>query len=245
MIERINYYRLNNHELFTLIKSLLSIFKGLDTAALGFKVWYDKLSEALKGLEESINLEVGSGLTIKVVEADDLRDKCFKAFRTYLKACSLRNNAEWVMAADYLLRIVSKYGINLNSESYSKESALLDNLILELKNDSKAVSAMKLILADVWFQELLASQDGFIAIWQMRREEQALKGSSKGELARKEIHKHSINLSRYIELMHSSGQEGPFTSIINNMNEEILKANAIAKSRYTRHHNEAEVKTDI
>jgi hypothetical protein len=245
MIERINYYRLNNTELFTLIKSLLSIFTGLDTAALGLKVWHDKLEHALKNLEDAIGFEIGSSLTIKVVEADDLRDRCFKAFRTYIEACRLRNNTEWVAAADMIIRIMNKYGLNLHNESYTKESALLDNLILELKNDPKAVIALKLILAEVWFQELLASQEAFIAIWQMRREEQALKGSSKGELARKEIHTHSINLSRYIELMYSSGQEEPYLSIINNMNEEIIKANTIAKSRYTRNHNEVEVKTDL
>lgn len=245
MIKRINYYRLNNHELFSLIKSLLSIFTGHDTAALGLKVWFDKLNQALKNLEDSINFKVGSSLTIKVVEADDLRDRCFKAFKIYLEACSLRNNEEWATAADYLLRIVAKYGLYLNNESYSKESALLDNLILELKNDSEAVSAITLVLADIWFQELIASQEAFISVWQLRREAQALKGSSKGELARKEIHEHSINLSRYIELMYSSGQQEPYLSIINNMNEEILKANAIAKSRYTRHQNETEVETDV
>ena len=245
MIKRINYYRLNNHELFSLIKSLLSIFSGLDTATLGFKVWFDKLVQALKNLEDSINFEIGSALTVKVVEADDLRDRCFKAFKTYLEACSLRDNAEWVTAADYLLRIVAKYGTYLNNESYSKESALLDNFILEFKNDPKAVSAITLLLADVWFQELVASQEAFINTWQLRREQQALKGASKGELARKEIHEHSVNLSRYIELMYSSGLEDPYLSIINNMNEEILKANAIAKSRHTRHQNETEVTTDI
>jgi hypothetical protein len=245
MIKRINYYRLNNHELFSLIKSLLSIFSGIDTATLGFKVWFDKLTQALKNLEDSINFEVGSVFTVKVVEADDLRDRCFKAFKTYLKACSLRNNDEWASAADYLLRIMSKYGLYLNTESYSKESALLDNFILELKNDPKAVSSITLVLADVWFQELLASQEAFIHVWQQRREAQALKGSSKGELARKEIHEHSVNLSRYIELMYSTGQEEPYLSLINNMNEEILKANAIAKSRYTRHQNEAGVETDV
>jgi len=171
MIERINYYRLNNQELFTLIKSLLSIFTGVDTTALGFKVWFDKLQKAFKDLEDSIGFEMGSALTIKVVEADDLRDNCFKAFKSYITACSLRNNTEWGVAADTISRIMNKYGMLLYNESYSIESALLDKLILELSQDTEAIKALETLQAGVWFQDLIASQDAFIEVWQRRRED--------------------------------------------------------------------------
>lgn len=245
MIERINYYRLSNTELFTLIKSLLSIFTGVDTAALGIKVWYDKLNHALKNLEDAIGFEIGSSLTIMVVEADDLRDRCFKAFRTYIEACRFRNNIEWVNAADTIIRIMNKYGMNLYKESYTKESALLDNLILELSNSPDAKAAIELLLAGIWLQELTSSQAAFVQIWESRREELAQKGSSKCELARKEIRKQSSDLFRYIELMYGSGQVETYSSIINNMNEEISKANTIVKARQTRRQNSVDIDTDI
>lgn len=245
MIERINYYRLNNPELFTLIKSLLSIFTGVDTTALGLKVWYDKLELALKDLEDAIGFEMGSALTIKVVEADDLRDKCFKAFKCYIEACGLRNNPEWVAAADVITRIINKYGLNLHNESYSKESALLDNLISELSQNPEAITTIELLLADIWVEDLTSSQAAFVQVWESRREDLAQKGSSKSELARKEIRKHSADLCRYIELMYGSGQVELYLSIINNMNEEISKANAIVKSRQTRRQNDKGVEIDV
>jgi len=45
--------------------------------------------------------------------------------------------------------------------------------------------------------------------------------------------------------MYRSGQEEPYLSFINNMNEEISKANALVKSRQTRRQNNIGIETDV
>ena len=80
MIEKINYARLTNNELYTLIKNILSILSGVDLEVLNLKGWIDKLLVPFKKLELSVGMDRGSAFTLLIAQDDDLRDNCFKAF---------------------------------------------------------------------------------------------------------------------------------------------------------------------
>jgi hypothetical protein len=241
MIEKINYARLTNNELYTLIKTIISILTGVDQEALGLKKWIDKLLIPFNTLELSIGKEKGSELTPVIQQDDDLRDRCFKALKTYIEACLLRNNQEWANAAEVLWRIFNNHDLYLHARSYSKESALLDNLILELNDNMEVQTALDVINAREWFNELNESENIFKAHWNERREQSANKPASDSQEARKQIRITSQNLFQFIELMNISNEDDTYLSLINNINEEVIKSNTIVKARITRRKNNEEV----
>jgi len=240
MIEKINYARLTNNELYTLIKTILSILTGVDQEALNLKGWVDKLLAPFKKLELSVGMDKGSVFTILIAQDDDLRDKCFKAFKTYVEACLLRDNEDWNVAGELLWRIINNHGLYLHVESYSKESALLDKLIVELETNAKAQTAIELIKGEEWFSEMKSARDRYKGHWDERREEQANKPNSESEQARKAIRIKSQNLFQFIDLMNISEGGETWLTLIHNINEEIVKSNTITKARITRRENSKE-----
>lgn len=240
MIEKINYARLTNNELYTLIKTILSILTGVDQEALNLKGWLDKLLIPFKKLELSVGMDRGSQFTVLIAQDDDFRDKCFKAFKTYVEACLLRDNDDWNAAGELLWRIINNHGLYLHTESYSKESALLDKLILELEMNAKAREAIVLIKGEEWFTEMKNGRDRYKSHWDERREEQANKPASESEQARKDIRIRSQNLFQFIDLMFVSEGGETWLTLIHQINGEIIKSNTIVKARTTRRENSKE-----
>lgn len=240
MIEKINYARLTNNELYTLIKNILSILSGVDLEVLNLKGWIDKLLVPFKKLELSVGMDRGSAFTLLIAQDDDLRDNCFKAFKTYIEACLLRDNDDWNAAGELLWRIINNHGLYLHVKSYSKESALLDKLIIELETNAKAQAAIELIKGGEWFLEMKSARDKYKGHWDERREEQANKPNSESEQARKDIRIKSQNLFQFIDLMNISEGGETWLTLIHNINEEIMKSNTIAKARTTRRENSKE-----
>lgn len=245
MFEKINYRSLTNTEVYSLIKIIIAIlFKG-DTELLKIKEWVDKLVVPFKKLEVSIGLDRGSDKTELIREADEIRDNCFKAIKAYLEACKLRNKEEWRIAAELLWRIIENHGLLMHNESYSKESSLLENLIIEFDSNSKAKEAITIINLTEWFNELKNSQQSFQNLWSDRRDERINKPSSESIEARKDIKQTTAYLFQSIELNYVSSNNEAYLKLISAINDEIKNANVIAKARITRRKNNEEVKVEI
>ncbi|WP_321517030.1 DUF6261 family protein [Marinifilum fragile] len=241
MFEKINYRNLTNTEVYNLIKTVIAIVSGVDTDLLKLKLWLDKLSIPFKKLEVSIGLDRGSDKTELIREADDIRDNCFKAIKAYLEACKLRNNEAWQNAAEVLWRIIENHGLLIHNESYSKESSLLDNLIIELDENKDAKEAITILLLTEWHNELKSAQQSFLALWNERRDERINKPTSESIEARKAIKETTAYLFQSIELNYISTNDETYLNLINGINDEIKNANTIAKARITRRKNNEEV----
>ncbi|WP_421918224.1 DUF6261 family protein [Marinifilum sp.] len=244
MFEKINYRNLGNTETYNLIKTIVAIVSGADTEPLKFKVWLDKLSVPFKKLEVSIGLDRGSEKTELIREADDIRDSCFKAIKAYLEACKLRNNETWQNAAGVLWRIIENHGLLIHNESYSKESSLLDNLIIELDTNEEAKVAIASLQLTDWHNELKTAQQSFLSLWNERRDERISKPTSESIEARKEIKTSTAYLLQSIELNYISSGDETYLNLIDGINDEIKSANAIAKARITRRKNNEELSED-
>ena len=160
MLKSISYYSLSANGLFTFTQSIFSLLSEKDLSSFGMTSFIDKAKKLFTNYESALRRDDVNPLTINVQHADEMRDLRFMALKEYFSACLYRESEEWNQAAEDLIRIIKRYGLNLHRYGMAEESAALSNMIEEMKSGPMNVH-IKTIQAEDWLNELEASQHYF------------------------------------------------------------------------------------
>jgi len=202
------------------------------------------LDDDLGGLDLAYLKPKFKNLTMTVGDSDTARDDAFRAFKTYVEACSLRKLDGYDGACELLMEYIALHGRNLHRESYAVQTAREKKLILDLETTPALTAAMATIGANDWFQEMKTSQEKFETVYEHRNDNTAATPSIKTEDACIAL-RHSIEmLIRYIDVMASLKINPVFDTITQEMNQLISATMVNVKSRQTRLDHEREETVD-
>ncbi|WP_282015562.1 DUF6261 family protein [Marinifilum flexuosum] len=240
MIENMSFHALHRDEYFTFGKRVKEIFTGYELEPLNLKHPYDRVVAALTNLDEAMIKNSTAALTTEVVNKDIRRDDGFVALRNYLRACEKRLKPEWQKAARLVLNEIRVYGVNLHKESYSAESARLNNLLSDFENKPELKAAITLLLLTEWVAELKQAQAEFETAEKARIDAKASTSEIKTDEACLELRKTLEFLFQFMELNYQMTPSEEYKQIMRKINEVIAEFMSAIKARKTRNEKEEE-----
>jgi len=241
MIKKISFRLLRVDEYHTLgsrIDEVVSNMVKEDAQLLSLS---SNLQRNLKLLADAHLKPSTKSLTLSVEEADHNRDNGFRAFRSYLEACSRRLNPEWKEAADLLLNIVHQHGYTLYKDGYDKQSSRMNNMIHEMKFKREFRAPIEKIEAFPWLDEMDQANQEFEKVFSHRNEVNTGTPEVKTEEACKEVRRDIELLFKYIDVMISLDINPKYASLANKINGYISQMMSQLRSRKTRTDNQKQV----
>lgn len=127
----------------------------------------DSLSDENAKLTLALNQERKNEHTKVLGALDDKRDSDFKCLKTHVEADTFNDDITILNAAVRLYRIFENHGLSLYRESYTKESAQLESLFVEL-DEADNQADLQLLGLTGKYEILKASQSAFSAAFATR-----------------------------------------------------------------------------
>jgi len=148
---------LGNQELFTLGVRIESILKGFDANALGIKPYADGFLSNLGMYKTSSEKQAVSAR--EIAEKDGSRDSMYIALRNQIRNFEYHPEASMRDKAKQLLTVLNKNGKQIYTESYSVETAILEEIIAEF--DKNHLNTLEELGATMWYDFLKNAQADF------------------------------------------------------------------------------------
>jgi len=179
-------------------------------------------------------------LTLKVSDADTKRDDGFKAFVTYVAACTKRLKPEWKEDCALLKNLIDLHGRTLYSGSYTKQSSRMTKLFHDVDGSAELKAAITHIEADEWYAEMRAAASDFDMVYDNRNANLAAESSVKTEDAFISLRYAIQMLIKYVDVMDSMDLNPAFATITQELNGIIAPLMTQIRSRKTRSEKEKE-----
>ena len=162
-------------------------------------------------------------------ELDYFRDNAFAAICSSVEhglRCSMEPRVEAARRLDSILR---RYG-NLKDLPYMQESGMITNLLQDL-GTPQAAADLQLISAGLWFDDLQANNNKFIALFDTRNTEEAAVETGATRAARRAAEEAYKAAVQCINTLIALNGITSYAEIVNNLNNLIARQKTIIKTR--------------
>lgn len=210
-----NISRLKTTTLSALAERLVSASKsGKYSLAITENPLLIALETEYKAYKDLVNKQVYSGKGKEVAEADEARDKAFKAIKTYLKAFAGLTLLPHYSDAVALYEVFKQNDLNLDQKSYADQSVLLDKLISELDKPENKEKLNHLNLASA-FADLKRKQEVFSGLISQQTEANTeLRLIKSASTVRKDLERAIRDYLGFITAMKSQPDyQAPYTEL--------------------------------
>lgn len=195
-----------------------------------------QIFEGLTGMEQALGKSLKSEFTPLLVKYDNLRDKAFLGFKSYVHTFTLGRDAAKAQAAAKLEHIIANTGNNIHRLGYGDETAKMNALILAL-GSAEAKGWIEAIGAAEWYNDIVNTQKEFENVYKTKVDSEAVIDLPLLKESKKKITNALKPLLAYIE--SNVGLNGEvFAPLEAQINEVITEIKAIARARITRVENE-------
>lgn len=164
MIQDINKSILNPEEASTLSSRLTDVLVSMKLPDDYFKKLVEHSKLAMDDLDAAMARERGSEYSELLASADDLRDNCYLAFKSYVKSCERRPIPAVKEAANRINELIEKYGTDMHTLKYDEQTVKTNLFFEELKE--KYQSDIDTMGAGPWVQDMENSQQEFEKLMQ-------------------------------------------------------------------------------
>lgn len=205
-------------------KEDLAALKLTDVAA-EFTAAFTKLDTALKQAQKT-------GYTDQVIAADDERDNVLTGMLGVLRGMLRFPDKDTAAAAAQLSVVTDKYGAGIARLPQREETAVLTNLVQDLRNAQNAPLLQKTGLT-AWVDKLEQSNRAFDTLYTHRTEKEAefITGLTRDERARMQAA--FEKLTRAIEAYAFINGDAPYKPLADKINVEVANVQQAAKARAT------------
>lgn len=167
----LNRYR--NGEFLQYLKDVLQLLSEQDINALLLAQQYNTLQPLVASIDAVFKQNQGSIITQDLVTLDEQRDKAFTGLRYVIIGYQQHYDTVLVNAANALFNNITKHGDNIQRLSYQEETAVLDSIINDWKNETELKNAVTKLKLQDWLMHLNTVNKDFTTRYLARVEEQA------------------------------------------------------------------------
>jgi hypothetical protein len=232
MIYAINLSRLRNAEFIQFIKNFLAIVLANDPAALNVQLQYNNLLQMLAVLEGLFITEQGSIITEDVSAIDARRDKAITGFALLVNALGYHPDAATAKHAQLIDRQVKQYGGNIARQNYQAESAIIDNLLVDLAARPELAAAVTALNLVDWIKEMQQSNTAFNNTYLQRTDEIGAAPKDKIFAKRQEAGTLYQKLRDFIDSFYTINEGAePYNKTANSLNALINQYNTMLAGR--------------
>lgn len=161
---KITLSKLSTKDLATLSQRIINSAETGNFAVINNHPLLTELKTMYADYDEVYTKQIYSGKGVNVAEADKQRDNAFRVLKNYLNGYRKMTTLNNYQFAEDLFQIFRLYGIDIDKESYSTQSAQMKKLIedLEKQENSQKLNALSLLPA---FNEMKSKQQAFEEIF--------------------------------------------------------------------------------
>lgn len=244
MIKKYNLERVRLMNYFQSIANIKSYLEQENLKSLSLKAIYDEYVAEYNLLDKALKPFRTSGLTERINELDEKRDQCLIGFAGHCRVFATFPDETKAKAGKYLLRVLDKYGKAPQEKSHQGETAIINNLLQDLK-ESKAATSVTTIGAEKWIADLKTYNTEFEKVNNARTQSDAAVVVGETKAARKEMYKVYVKTVKTINALALINGEDAYKRLINNINEEVEKAQTSVKQSLGSHTSKEEEETEI
>ena len=224
-IEKIALTRLYVEEHFQFmsdVDSILAKYQPQTTtrASVGVFGLYSRFKELLKQ-EDAIVASLRKNIhTRSVTEYDNIRDKVFLGMKSFFKAYTYNISIEKEEAAHRIMTIIENYK-DPRKSPYNEETAIIYNMIQDLKN--KCEDDMNLIgnAAMEWFNEMKTANKDFEKAMVDRYDDKMETADMEISKIRAEINEVYSQMTTLINIVNSLEENNTYINMAKKINERI------------------------
>ncbi len=241
MLKRIAFYLLNNNELNTFAKRVVTLFKKHTKINVGIIAKIILAIETANGkLTNTLNTSFKTEHKPILKKLDKLRDRAFRGLRDAINACTFRLNENYNLHSEKLKAIFETHGWTLYDDPYAVESSKLESLIKDLETEELQASLTELNLLE-WFNELKMAQTDFENAFQNKANDETKKDFIATTEIRPGLIENLDELLKQIKLEAKYGETfEDYVELINSLNIIIEESCSPARARKTRKENNKE-----
>jgi hypothetical protein len=240
MVHKVHNPKLRIAESTQFFGDVLNICKQSNPAELNIKTQWSELETSYKTLNERFKKTPASLKTAELATLDERRDNAIVCLRKLADGYTNHHDGAKKQAGKQLLIAIDKYGKSISRMNYPAETSVLDNLVVDLKNEPDNAAAIKLTgLADT-VAEIKSANDLFNQTYLERVGEAAEKDlNAAGEVVQECRLKYNA-LIKHIEAHATIHPSEAYDALIRQLNNLIDKFNTMLAQRGNRDHGEGE-----
>ncbi|GKT30575.1 hypothetical protein ADUPG1_001572 [Aduncisulcus paluster] len=213
---------LRNDEHFQFQTELKGLVEQYTPAALGIEAAWAVYEPLYTDESNALNVIRKSAVTSELAEADHYRDSLYRGICDTVKGATNHYNSAVKVSANRIEIAIDHYG-NINVKSYDEQTAAINSLLSDLKNDY-AADVSQLNIGE-WLIELQTANTTFETLMKERYAED----SGKTQLSMKDVRRQVDEVYRTITerigaLVIVNGEEA-YSGFVNELNQRIEKYN--------------------
>ncbi len=206
---------------FAEVMSIVSSFlEKEDLTTLKLTEITNEFNQQLNKLEEGLVQSRKTGLTDNIVEADQQRDNLFIGFYSLIKGMTYFPNDSIAEMAEEVIIVIEKYDRHINRLAQREETAVLSNLIDDLKSEAYQQHINDLNLTP-WVTAMEEANNRFQELYTQRTEEKAKFVVSLAKTERDQMQKIFTKLCEIINAYAIIEGEENYKSLADKINTEI------------------------
>lgn len=203
-----------------------------DVTGLNLKTYTDDFSAAFVSFDKALKQAQKTGYTELIIEADDERDNILAGMLGSLRAMLRFPDKDVADAAAKLILVTDKYGSGVARLPQREETAVLTNLVEDLRNTENAPLLQKVGLT-AWVDKLDLSNKAFDDLYTHRTEKEAefITGLTRTE--RSNMQTAFEKLCRAIDSNGFINGDTNYKPLADKINTEVAKVQQSSKARAT------------
>ncbi|MDI9363499.1 MAG: DUF6261 family protein [Flavobacterium sp.] len=225
MITKANTSRYLLGNLINFIKNIIAIVSGNAIVAQEVKTFTDPLQAKHLQIDAAYAYQKDSPES-KVIEASDVRrDAAFMGIKTVANGFLLHFDEAKQLAAKAILACIAKYGKNVQAQSDTTESTILDKLVADFETNPILIAALATLGITSWVAELKAANVEFNTNFLERNKKYTLKPKESASELKPQVIKAYEALMVQISSRNNIDTTGKYTPMVNELNALIAQYN--------------------
>ena len=235
MISSLNYALFPSKELFTFGKNVLTLVETKKSGITVLSPFVDNAQTKLSAFQGALERESKNPLVKTQSEQDKVRIDAFMTFRNAAESATTRRKEGVPAAAADIVATIRKHTWTIQSLGQKARTAVLNNIISEIK--SKHAAQLALIGAEELLEELEQAQKDYETASKKVVESASANNEPTVAESRPELVAAVKALFQIISLQEISAPSADVTALIASLNELIINSLSTVKATGTRAEN--------
>lgn len=207
------------------IKNIITIITGNAIVAPEVKAFIDPLQEKHLQIDAAYAYQKDSPESKEIEASDVRRDVAFMGIKTVANGFLLHFDEAKRQAAQAILACIAKYGKNIQVQSDTTETTILDKMVTDFETDAILIAAFATLGITSWVAELKAANQLFNAKFLERNKKYTLKPKESASELKPQVVKAYEALMVQIDSRNNIDTTGKYTPLVNELNALVGQFN--------------------
>lgn len=229
----LNLRKVSHEQLLFLVRLIITAWKKKETIPTTIQRLINSIEPLVEMIDKILTAEKGSELTKTIREIDHNRDRAYRMLCKKIRDALDEFEQELVDAAELLMPVVEKFGPEITRLSYVEQSTSTTLAVGAFRTPER-IAAMETLSITRYLDFTDQFNTDLIAKWDERASQSGNDDLPRLAGVRRELITHLSLLLKVTAFLHSDGFPHADDELVDTIESELVKQNAVVKMRETR-----------